>query len=326
MKKKLNTTLVAVVVSVVMIGNINGNPTNIGTASEATMLGQQVIRELGGNVKKSNIVYKASVEDVERQEALKNAHDAAQILLNTLNDIKTFGNAIIRGYNSAQRRRAAITLAELLMRENTLEIEIKSKRMEIRDMTSIGYVIDTAMPGKAEIREQAIKEQKKLHIILKDIRKAMNDQEAILSQPWSNTIKLAIHNLIVGNSLGIAYGVDWYFGGPGAKLLAEDGTTKKHPAIAPASKRMHNTGDAKKQNSAIRSWHHLRKSELLSKEISSAHQLSQAKDLLNKMIAIKKDLRGVPTKHKAILDKVSSSIDSLERKIDRAKVSWLKVV
>jgi|GEM_PF-3163450 hypothetical protein len=324
MKLRMNVALIAIAIPVGLINNTHANPTNLRIVSEGTILGQQVIRELGENVKKANILYKAAVTDAERQEALKVAREAAQTLINTLNDIKTFGNDIVKGYNAAQRRQAAITMAELLMRENTLDIEIKSKRMEIRDMTNIGYIIDSPVPGKAEAREQAIRDLKSLHATLKDIRKAINDQEAILGKSWGNTIKLAIHNLIVGNSLGIAHGIDWYFGGAGAKLLAKDGTSQESTAFAHSSRRT--PGNAKKQNAALRSWRHLRKSELLSKEIASAHELSQAKDLLNKLTAIKQDLKDVPIKHQSTLDAVSSSVDSLSRKIDRAKVSWLKVV
>jgi hypothetical protein len=322
-KKMMNTLSIIAVASIATISTIESYPIKKRALSEANMIGQQVIRELGENVKKANEVFKVAIGDEERQPALKNAREAAQTLINALNDIKTFGNDVVNGYNPAQRRHAAITLAELLMRENSQKIQIESNRLEIRDMTDIGVFVDTAKPGKAEIRSQAEKKQRELHAELKDIRKAMSDQEMILGQPWSNTIKLAIHNLIVGNSYGIAYGIDWYSVAPGAQLLEPNGTTKRQSARG--SQRIHSEKVTKKQNAAIRSWHHLSKSELLSKEIATAYQLNQAKDLLDKLINIKEDLKDVPAKQQRILDKVNSSIESLERKIDRAKVSWLKV-
>jgi hypothetical protein len=323
-KKMMNTLGIVAIASIATISTIETYPIKKRALSEANMLGQQVIRELGESVKQANEVFKAAIGDEERQSALKNAREAAQTLINTLNDIKTFGNDVVNGYNPAQRRHAAITLAELLMRENSQKIQIESKRLEIRDMTDIGYFVDTAKSGKVEARSQAEKKQRELHAELKDIRKAMSDQEMILGQPWSNTIKLTIHNLIVGNSYGIAYGIDWYSGAPGAQLLETNGTTKKQSA-ARTSQHTRSAKLTKKQHAAIRSWHNLSKSELLSKEIATAYQLNQAKDLLEKMIAIKQDLKDVSEKYQHIADKVSSSIDSLERKIDRAKVSWLKV-
>lgn len=316
MKKMMNIVLGTVIAAITIINNSVAAP-------EAPVLGQQVIRELGANVETANIVFKASVGDAEKQISLKNAREAAQTLLDNLNDLKTFGTNIIKGYNPAQRRQAALTLADLLMRENSLKIELESNRLKIRDMTDVGFIIDTAKPGKADVRSQAEKKQRRLHAELKDIRAAMNDQEMILGQPWSNTIKLAIHNLIVGNSYGIAYDIDWHAGTHGAKLTQESGTAKKHHA---SKQHMRGSAETKKQHAAIKSWHNLRKSEILSKEISTAYQLTQAKDLLTKLNNIKEDLKDVPARHQHVLDRVSESIDSLSRKIDRAKGLWLKVV
>jgi len=124
-------------------------------------MGQQLIKELGENVKTTNTIFKTAASGPERQEAAKNAQESAQNLIDALNDIKTFGTDVIRGYNSKQIQIAAITLAELLTRLNTIKIEIKSKRMEIADMTNVGVFIDTALSGKEALRNQAIKEQKK---------------------------------------------------------------------------------------------------------------------------------------------------------------------
>jgi hypothetical protein len=291
-------------------------------ASEANRLGQQVIRELGDNVKRANLVFRAAVSENERQDALKNAHEAAKTLLNTLNDVKTYGNETIKGYNAAQRKHAAITLAELLTRENSLKIEIENKKMEIADMTDIGYILNSPKKGKAEQHAQAKKEKKALGIELNNIRQAIRDQEMILKQDWSNTIRLAIQNLIVGSSYGIAYGIDWYFGDHGAKLLTEENNKPQAMNREPKMKR--SMPLTNKQKAAIKSWHHLRKSELLSKEITTAYQLAQAKELLIKLNNIKDDLKNVSVKHKYILDKVTENADSLARKIDRAKTRWLK--
>lgn len=294
--------------------------------SEDHTLGQKVIRELGENVKSANIVFRSAVGEIEKQEALKNAHMAAQTLLNTLNDIKTYGNDTIRGYNAAQRRQAAITLAELLTRKNSLNIEIENKKMELIDMMDIGYFCDSPKKGKAEAYAQAKQEKKDLHATLKEVNLAIKSQEAILEECWTNTIKLAIQNLIVGNSYGIAYGVDWYFGDRGARLLTDNNPSQSIASGAHAAKK----GKIKpaplttRQKSAIKSWNHLRKNELLTKEITTAYQLAQAKELLNKLGMIKEDLKNIPLKHKYILDRVSENYDSLERKIDRSKTRWLK--
>jgi hypothetical protein len=289
--------------------------------SEAETLGQQVIRELGDKVKQANNVFRVAVTDTERQNALKNAHEAAQTLLNTLNDIKTYGSNTARGYTPAQRRLAAITLAELLTRENSLNVQIKSTRMEMKDMIDPNSLFSYAKEGKSEAYTQADKEMKQLHAERKNLRKAIVDQETILGPEWSDTIKLATNNLIVGSSYGIAYGIDWYFGDHGAKLM-----TEKAPASMIKSKAMRKQQPSltNKQKAAIKSWHHLRKSELLSKEITTAYQLTQAKELLNKLNAIQEDLRDVPSKQKPVLDKVTESADSLARKIDRSKTRWLK--
>jgi hypothetical protein len=290
--------------------------------SEAEMLGQQVIRELGDKIKQENNVFRAAVTATERQDALKNAHEAAQTLLNTLNDIKTFGSNTARGYTPAQRRLAAITLAELLTRENSVNVEIKSKRMEIKDMTDPNSLFSFAKSGKSEARAQAEKDIKKLHSERNNVRKAISDQEAILGPEWSDTIRLATNNLIVGSSYGIAYGIDWYFGDHGAKLMTEKTSAPAAKSKAARSKKQPSLTD--KQKAAIKSWHHLRKSELLSKEITTAYQLTQAKELLNNLNAIQEDLKDVPSKHKHVLDKVTENADSLARKIDRSKTRWLK--
>jgi hypothetical protein len=292
--------------------------------SEEHTLGQQVIRELGENVKTANLIFRASVGEIERQEALKNAHMAAQTLLNTLNDIKTYGNDTIKGYNAAQRRQAAITLAELLTRENSLNIEIKNKKMEIMDMMDMGYVFDAPKPGKSEIYAQARNEKKDLYATLKEVNLAIKNQEIILGDDWTRTIKLAVQNLILGSSYGIAYGIDWYFGDRGAKLLTENNPSQSMAPGTRKGKIKQSTPLTKKQKAAIKSWNHLRKAELLSKEIITAYQLTQAKELLNKLGIIKKDLKDVPLKQKYILDRVTDNYDSLERKIDRSKTRWLK--
>ncbi|HEX4068814.1 MAG TPA: hypothetical protein VHX42_01825 [Candidatus Babeliales bacterium] len=290
--------------------------------SESEKLGQQVIRELGDNIKQANGVFKAAVTDTEKRTALERAHDEAKILLDTLNDVKTFGNDIIRGYNPAQRRLAAITLAELLMRENSVNVEIKSVRMEIKDMTDSRSLFKSAKSGKSEQRDQAEKKIKELHTERKDVRKAIADQETILGQTWSDTIRLAINNLIVGSSYGIAYGIDWYVSGHGAKLM----TTAPNKTVSSEPKTVRNNPSSitKEQKAAIKSWRHLRKNELLSQEIATAYQLTQAKELLNKLNAIKDDLRNVPLKYKYVLDQVTENSDSLARKVDRAKTRWLK--
>lgn len=287
--------------------------------SESERLGQQVIRELGDKIKQANAVFRSAVTDTEREDALKGAHEAAQTLLNTLNDIKTFGTNETKGYNPAQKRLAAITLAERLTRENSLNAEIKSKRMEIKDMTDPNSLLSFARPGKSEARNQAEKEIQALHKERNNVRKAIADQETILGQEWSDTIKLATNNLIVGSSYGIAYGIDWYFGDRGAKLMTE----KNHKSVK-KSKRISKQPLTNKQKTAIKSWHHVRKSELLSKEISTAYQLTQAKELLNKLNVIKEDLQNVPLKYKHVLSKVTENADSLERKIERSKTRWLK--
>jgi hypothetical protein len=309
--------------TVLCIGTINNNITARQRISEANTLGQQVIRELGENVKSANLVFRSAVGEIERQEALKNAHMTAQTLLNTLNDIKTYGSETIKGYNAAQRRQAAINLAELLTRANSINIEIENKRMEKMDMTE-DTIFESVKPGKSEAYAQATKDLRDLITEEKSTRLAMKNQEAILGQDWSNAIKLAIQNLIVGNSYGIAYGIDWYFGDRGAKLMVEkDRSTSMVPAAAAprAKKTMPLT---QKQKSAIKSWNKLRKNELLSKEITTAYQLTQAKELLNNLNMVKDDLRNVPLKHKYILDRVTEKSDSLSRKIERSKTRWLK--
>lgn len=316
--KKITLFTRTIVLSSVIVHTVAVSMSSHAT-SEANKLGQQVVRELGENVKTANLIFRAAIGENERQDALKKAHEAAKTLLNTLSDIKTYGT--IKGYNSAQIRQAAITLAELLTRQNSLKIELENKRMEIMDMMDIGYVFDTPKKGKAEAYAQAKKEQKKLHVTYKEIGQAIKNQEIILGEDWSNTIKLAVQNLIVGSSYGIAYGIDWYFGDRGAKLLTEENQSK---ATVPAPKSRRSTPLTHKQKSAIKSWHHLRKSELLSKEITTAYQLTQAKELLNKLNAIKEDIKNVPLKHKYVLDKVTENADSLTRKVDRAKTRWLK--
>lgn len=291
--------------------------------SEEHTLGQKVVRELGENVKSANLVFRSAVGEIERQEALKNAHMAAQTLLNTINDVKTYGSDTINGYNAAQRRQAAITLAELLTRKNSLNIEIENKRMEIIDMMDIGYVFDAPKPGKSEIYTQAKDEKKDLYASLKEVNLAIKNQEIVLGEEWTRTIKLAVQNLIVGSSYGIAYGIDWYFGDRGARLLTENNPSQSMTSAAKKSK-IKSAPLTKKQKSAIKSWNHLRKSELLTKEIATAYQLSQAKELLNKLGVIKNDLKNIPVKQKYILDRVTENYDALSRKIDRARTRWLK--
>lgn len=294
--------------------------------SESEMLGQQVVRELGDKVRQANMVFKAAVTENEKQDASKDAHEAAQTLVNTLNDIKTFGSDVTRGYNPAQRRLAAITLAEMLMRENSLNAEIKGLRMEIKDMTDPNSWFSFAKSGKSEPRTQTEKEIKQLHEKRKNVRKAISDQEAILGLEWSDTIKLAINNLNVGNSYGIGYGIDWYFGSHGAKLMTEK--NQRAAGGSKKSKAMHKQPLTHQQKAAIKSWHHVRKNKIknkiLSQEITTAYELTQAKELLSELNAIKDDLKDIPSKHKHVLDKVCESADSLSRKIDRARTRWLK--
>jgi hypothetical protein len=308
--------------TVLCISTINNNLTAPRQRfSDEHILGPQMIRELGEDVKAKNLAFRNAVGDVERQEALKNAHMAAQTLLNTLNDIKTYGNETIRGYNAAQRRQAGINLAELRTRANCINIEIDNKRMEKMDMTEESYMFEPVKPGKAEAYAQAKKDLRDLIAEEKSTQLAIKNQEAILGSEWSNAIKLAIQNLIVGNSYGIAYGIDWYFGDRGAKLMVEKNQSQ---AAAPARKVKKSMPLTQKQKSAIKSWNHLRKNELLSKEITTAYQLTQAKELLNKLNMVKDDLQNIPLKHKYILDRVTESSESLARKIDRAKTRWLK--
>lgn len=310
--------------TVLCVSTISSNITARQQLSEANTLGQQVVRELGEKVKEKNLIFRSAVGDIERQESLKNAHMAAQTLLNTLNDIKTYGSDTIRGYNAAQRRQAAITLAELITRENSLHIEIKNKRLEIKDMTDPNSLLSFAKPGKSEARSQAEMDIKKLHLERNNTRKAIADQEAILGTAWSDTIRLAIQNLIVGNSYGIAYGIDWYFGDRGAKLMVEHNQSRAMTPSSARSKSKKAMPLTQKQKSAIKSWNKLRKNELLSKEITTAYELTQAKELLNKLNMVQDDLKDVPLKHKPVLDRVTEKADSLSRKIDRSKTRWLK--
>jgi hypothetical protein len=309
--------------TILCISTLTMSAKRVSKLSEENTLGQQVIRELGENVKSANLVFRSAVSEIERQEALKNAHMAAQTLVNTLNDPKTYGIETIKGYNAAQRRQAAINLAELLTRENSLHIEIKNKRLEITDMTDPNSVFSFAKTGKSETRSQAEMDIKKLHLERNNTRKAIADQEAILGSEWSNIIKIAINNLIVGSSYGIAYGIDWYFGDRGAKLLVANNMSQSMASTGKKGK-VKSMPLTQKQKSAIKAWKHVRKNELLSKEIATAYQLTQAKELLNKLGMIKEDLKDVPLKQRDILNRVTENYDSLARKIDRSKTRWLK--
>ena len=211
-------------------------------------------------------------------------------------------------------------MAELLTRQNSLKIEIENKRMEKMDMVEPG-LWDSVKPGKTEAYAQATKELRDLIGQEKSTRLAISNQEAILGREWSNTITLAIQNLIVGSSYGIAYGIDWYFGDRGARLLIENDKSK---SMARNSKIKRSKPLTKKEQSAIRSWNHLRKSKLLSKDIITAYQLTQAKELLEKINDIKDDLKNVPAKYQSVLDKVTENSDSLTKKVNRAKTRWLK--
>ena len=286
--------------------------------SEATVLGQQLIKELTDNIKIANQAYKNASSAMEKEEAARSARDAAQNFMEALNDIKTFGNDTIRGYNSRQIQIAAITLAELITRLNSVTIEIKSKRMEIADMTDAGVFMDTAIAGKEEQRSKTMKELQYDHKIKKDIQKAIADQEAILGKTWSSTITCAIYNLLVGNSRGICYDIDWTFGGNGPQMSAYNPSAQQ--SKTPRQKL------TKQQHAALKAWNRLSKSELLSKEITSTRQLDEAKNMLDQLNNIKEDLRNVPVKYKDTLYKVNAAADSLEQKMAAAKKNWLKIV
>src|SRR5579872_977575 len=286
--------------------------------SEATALGQQLIKELTENIKIANQAHKDATSAMEKEEAARSARDAAQNLMDALNDIKTFGNDMIKGYNSRQIQIAAITLAELITRLNSLTIEIKSKRMEIADMTDDRVLMDTAVDGKEEQRSKTMKDLQYDHKIKKDIQKAIADQEAILGKAWSSIITCATYKLLVGNSRGICYDIDWTFGGSSPKMLENNQSAQQ-----PKTVRQKLT---KQQHAALKSWNRLSKSELLSKDITSTRQLDEAKNMLDQLNNIKEDLKNVPVKYKDTLYRVNAAADSLEQKMAAAKKNWLKIV
>ena len=291
--------------------------------SEATMLGQQLIKEIDENIKKTNEIFKSATSGPEREEAAKNACDAAQNLIDALNDIKTFGTDIIRGYNPKQIQTAAITLAELLTRLHRTKLEIKSKRMEIIEMTRVGIFFDTVISGKEAQRNQAIKEQQNNHKEKSDIEKAMGAQKEILGITWNNIITSAIYNLLIGNSLGICYEIDWSFGTHNAKILENSQTNNKQMIATSSRQKL-----TKRQHAAIKSWHRLSKSELLSKELSSTEEVIQANNLLKQLQNIQDDLKNVPAmaRYKNIVHAVTKAANSLSQKIDAAKTRWLKII
>jgi len=287
--------------------------------SEATVLGQQLVKELSESVKTANEKYKSTTVALEKEEAARAARDAAQNLIDALNDVKTFGTDVIKGYNSKQVQIAAITLAELLTRFHTLKLEIKSKRMEIANMTDAGIFMDAPIAGKEEERSKAIKDLQYYHQTKKDMQKAIADQEVVLGKTWSNIITTAIYNLIIGNSRGICYEIDWSFGAHTPQILTND-----QPHIQQAARVRQKL--TKRQHAAIKSWNRLSKSELLTKDISSKRQLDEAKNLLDQLNGIKQDLQNVPVKYKDVLYKVNAATESLENKMAAAKKNWLKIV
>lgn len=290
--------------------------------SEATILGQQLIRELSHDIRKANDMYDAAASISEKEEITKNAREAAQNLVEALNDVKTFGTDVIRGYHPKQIQIAAITLANRLIRLNIEKIKIKSRRTEIAGITNIGVLIDTAVSGKEAERNQAIRDQQYNHKVKNDIQSAIEYQEEILGPKWTNAIKSVIYNLLVGNSLGICYDIDWSFGAHNTSILERSHHGSDH-AQGSSSRKL-----TKKQHAAIKSWHHLSKSKLLSKDLASTEEVIQAKDLLKKLEYIREDLKNVPTKakYKDIVHRVNKSIDSLSHKIETTKTRWLKVV
>jgi len=291
--------------------------------SEATMLGQQLIKELEENIKKTNEAFKSATTPLQKEEATKNAQDAAQNLINALNDIKTFGTDVVRGYNPKQIQIAAITLAELITRLHRIKLEIKNKRLEIADMTNVGVFIDSPLSGKEAQRSQAVKDQQYNHKEKNDIKKAMDAQKEILGTKWSDIITSVTYTLLIGNALGICYEIDWSFGAHNAKVL-ENGQTVNRPILPRSSKQKL----TKRQHAAIKSWYRLSKSELLTKEISSTQQVVQANDLLKKLQNVQEDLKDVPpvAKYKNIAHEVTKAVNSLSQKIDAAKTRWLKIV
>lgn len=324
MKKTIKAIfIINMVICLTSSGIINAAPkTKPRPISEATMLGQQLVKELNDNIKKANETFKGTI-GLERENAEKDARDAAQNLTNALNDIKTFGTDIIRGYNPKQIQIAAITLAELITRLHRLKLEIKAKRLEVADMTDVGMIVDSALPGKEAQRSQAMKDQQYNHKEKSDIRKAMDAQKEILGTKWSDIITLVTYNLLIGSSLGICYDIDWSFGAHTAQIL-ESGQTVNKPRLATRSKQKL----TKRQHAAIKSWYRLSKSELLTKEISSTQQVVQANDLLKKLQDVQDDLKDVPpiAKYKNIAHEVNKAVTSLSQKIDVAKTRWLKIV
>lgn len=330
----------AIITSISMVNTIHTYP-KTKAVSEANLLGQQTIRELGQNVEEANKVFEFAVGEEEHQNAQRNARDAAHTLINTLNDVRTFGNDTVKGYNPSQRRQAAIMLAEFLMRQNALEIKIKSERMKIADMTDSGLIYDSAITGKSEARAKAIKEQKVNHTALREVEQNISHQANILGQAWTRTITIAINSLMAGTALGIAYGIDWYAVGHSARLLGDNNIQQPVMYEEPAPRQI-KSKPARRQKivkpsqklnpqerAAVKSWNRLSKNKLLSKEIATAYELTQAQDLMAQLENISNDLANVPVRHQPVLGRVNAAIDSLSRRIERARGNlinnrWIK--
>ncbi|HSC25111.1 MAG TPA: hypothetical protein VLB80_02740 [Candidatus Babeliales bacterium] len=327
MKKVVYITAFVTVISLSTL-IVDAVPTKIHVSSEATLIGQQLIRELGDKIKTTAHNFQLAQGIVEKKEAIRSAKIAAQELLNALNDVKTFGNDVVRGYLPEQIRQAAIALSELLTRRNALDTQIKGKRTEIDEKTIKGWVWDSPMPGQTETRSHAQKQFRELHYKLKDIQIAILEQERILGKEWSNAIKHAINGLLVGTSFGISYGINWYFQGNRARINKGyiSGMMRKNEQNMILPKFPDGSMEAKEFNDAIEEWNFIiAQSDIISKDIITASQLNQAKEVLNKMHSLRSKLKNVPKTYKNILDDVASAIDMVANKIERSKNNWLKV-
>jgi hypothetical protein len=241
MKKILNTALIAIVFSAMMVDTISARyvtseeAAGAGAAVEETVTtprrtrvayrrgrraaparrgrrgrGAAKMRVEAKNLKAAIQVAQESTDPKVKAEAVKTANELAQELLADLQE-RTWAGDVFGKYTAEQVEKAGAKYTALAIQKDQLMKDIETKQAELDAMSTKRLIFWTkAEGGKEEAHKVASQELAEMKNTLRNINKAMRDQAVIAGKEYTATIRMAIGALTAATLASLAYGIDKY--------------------------------------------------------------------------------------------------------------------